>query len=111
MYVIAPSDKICNKLDKKFILVFFSPKLKRRAEAVLSLPCLEYDDGDQLMYERSPVFGTHMADLVKLCITQFQNCNLRGYNDLCDILSKKNHPPFATIKCKITSCHREQTQQ
>ena len=60
-------DSMSNKLDRALILVFLSPKMKRRAEVLLSLTCLDWDDKGQLIYRGSPVNGSHMVDLVKLC--------------------------------------------
>ena len=84
------NEPISNKLDRELILVFLSPKMKRRAEALLSLSCLDWDEKGQLIYRGSVVSGTHMVDLVKLCCSQFNHCGIRGYNELCTILGENN---------------------
>jgi hypothetical protein len=66
-------------LDKDLILSFFSPKMKRRAESMLSLKCFSWDAEGQLMLTGSPVIESPIADLAKLYLSQFQTCNLKGY--------------------------------
>ena len=51
---------IRNKLDRELILDFLSPKMKRRAEAPVSLTCLDWDNKGQLIYRGSAVNGSHI---------------------------------------------------
>ena len=42
----------------------------------------------QLMYEGSPIICSYIADLVQLYLLQVQTCNLKGYGELCNIITK-----------------------